>query len=87
MKSAYELALERSGGVLNSVPAEIKEKLAEIEVIRKSKVAEAELSAQQRLDRETDPAKDAEIKEALITEIASINDKYEHEKEKVRKQG
>ena len=29
MKSAYELALERSGGILNAVPEEIKEKLAQ----------------------------------------------------------
>ena len=84
MKSAYELALERSGGILNAVPEEIKEKLAEIEQIRKAKVAEAELSAQQRIARESDPEKDAEVKEALVTEIAAINDKYEREKEKIR---
>ena len=87
MKSAYELALERSGGILNRVSDEVKQKLAEIEQIRKAKVAEAELSAQQRLAREEDPAKIEEIKSGLITEIASINDHYEHEKEKARKQG
>ena len=84
MKSAYELALERSGGILNAVPEEIKEKLAEIEQIRKAKVAEAELSAQQRIARESDPEKATEVKEALVTEIAAINDKYEREKDKVR---
>ena len=84
MKSAYELALESSGGILNAVPEEIKEKLAEIEQIRKAKVAEAELSAQQRIARESDPEKAAEVKEALVTEIAAINDKYEREKEKIR---
>ncbi len=84
MKSAYELALERSGGILNAVPEGIKEKLAEIEQIRKAKVAEAELSAQQRIARESDPEKAAEVKEALVTEIAAINDKYEREKDKVR---
>lgn len=84
MKSAYELALERSGGILNAVPEEIKEKLAEIEQIRKAKVAETELSAQQRSARESDPEKAAEVKEALVTEIAAINDKYEREKEKIR---
>lgn len=84
MKSAYELALERSGGILNVVPEEIKKKLAEIEQIRKAKVAEAELSAQQRIARESDPEKAAEVKEALVTEIAAINDKYEREKDKVR---
>ena len=84
MKSAYELALERSGGILNRVSDEVEQKLAEIEQIRKAKVAEAELSAQQRLAREEDPAKIEEIKSGLITEIASINDRCEHEKEKVR---
>ena len=80
MKSAYELALERSGGILNRVSDEVKQKLAEIEQIRKAKVAEAELSAQQRLAREEDPAKIEEIKSGLI-------DLYEHEKEKARRQG
>ena len=84
MKSAFELALERSGGILNSIPSEIKQKLAEIDTICKAKIAEAEISAQQRIDRESDPAKADEVRQALITEIASIKDKYEREKEKVR---
>jgi len=85
MKSAFELALERSGGLLNQVPPEVKEKLAELETICKAKIAEAEISAQQRLDREEDPAKAEEVRQSLITEIASIRNKYEREKEKVRK--
>lgn len=84
MKSAFELALERSGGLLNQVPPEIKQKLAELDTICKAKIAEAEISAQQRIDRESDPAKADEVRQALITEIASIKNKYEREKEKVR---
>ena len=86
MKSAYELALERSGGVLNSVPAEVKQKIAEIEQLRKAKIAEAELSARQRMERESEPEKIEEIQNALVTEIASSNDRYELEKEAARKQ-
>lgn len=85
MKSAFELALERSGGTLNEIPSEIKARLAEIDTVCRAKIAEAELSAQQRLANEEDPVKAAEVKEALLTEIASIRDKYEREKEKARK--
>ena len=85
MKSAFELALERSGGTLNEVSPEVKAKLAEIDTLCRAKIAEAELSAQQRLANEEDPVKAAEVKEALLTEIASIRHKYEREKEKARK--
>ena len=84
MKSAFELALERSGGLLNSIPPEIKQKLSEIDTICKAKIAEAEISAQQRIDRESDPEKADEVRQALVTEIASIKNRYEREKEKVR---
>ncbi len=84
MKSAYERALERSGGTLNRIPEHIKEKLAEIDIVCKAKIAEAELSVQNRLAKESDPVKALEIKEALVTEIASIRDRYENQKNKIR---
>ena len=62
----------------------IKQKLAEIDTICKAKIAEAEISAQQRIDRESDPEKADEVRQALVTEIASIKNRYEREKEKVR---
>lgn len=85
MKSAYELALERTGGKLNELPAEKKEKIAEIDRIYKSKIAAAELSAQQKLAKEQDPEKAEEIRQGLVTEIASLRDQSEREKNAVRR--
>ena len=84
MKSAYELALERTGGKLNELSPEKKEKIAEIDRIYKSRIAAAELSAQEKLAKETDPVKAEEIREGLITEIASLRDQCGREKAAVR---
>jgi len=84
MKSAYELALERTGGKLNVLPPEKKEKIAEIDRIYRSRIAAAELSAQQKLAKEADPVKAEEIRQGLITEIASLRDRCEREKTEVR---
>ena len=84
MKSAYELALERTGGKLKELPAEKKEKIAEIDRVYKSKIAAAELSARQKLAKESDPEKIEELREGLATEIASLQDRCEREKTAVR---
>jgi len=87
MKSAFELALERSGGKLNEVSDTLKEKLNEIEVKYKAKAAEAELAAQQRTVKaqaQGDLEKIAEIKEDLVTELASLRDRAEREKNAAR---
>ena len=84
MKSAFELALERTGGKLREISEEKKQKLAEIDRLYQSKLAEAQLSADQRLAKESDPAKAEEIRNGLVTELASIRDRWEREKEKVR---
>ena len=84
MKSAYELALERTGGKLNELPREKKEKIAEIDRIYKSRIAAAELSAQQKLAKENDPVKAGEIRDGLVTEIASLRDQCDREKSAVR---
>ena len=84
MKSAYELALERTGGKLNELPPEKKEKIAEIDRVYKSRIAAAELSAQQKLAKETDSEKAEELRQGLITEIASLRDRCDREKTAVR---
>ena len=84
MKSAYELALERTGGKLNELPQEKKEKIAEIDRIYQSRIAAAELSAQQKLAKEADPEKAEEIRQGLIAEIASLRDRCKREKTEVR---
>lgn len=80
MKSAFELALERTGGKLKEISEEKKQKLAEIDKIYQSKIAEAQLSTDQRLAKETDPVKAEEIRNALVTEFASIRDRWERRK-------
>lgn len=84
MKSAYELALERTGGKLTELSPEKKEKIAEIETLYRSRIAAAEVTAQQRLAKETDPEKIEEIRQGLQTEIASYQDRCEREKDAVR---
>ncbi len=84
MKSAYELALERSGGTLNFVSDEVKSKIASLDSEMKAKLAEAELGTQQRLAHEEDAEKAEKIRDALVTELASIRDKYAKLKEKAR---
>jgi len=86
MKSAFELALERTGGKLREISEEKKQKLAEIDKIYQSKLAEAQLSADQRLAKETDPEKAEEIRNALVTDLASIRDRWEREKDKIREE-
>ena len=86
MKSAYELAIERAGvKPVEKVSEDQKKKIEEIDSIYKSKKAEAELSAQNRL-RKTGGNIDEikRIKEDLAVELASINFKMEREKEKAR---
>ena len=68
MKSAYELALERSGGALRELPEEKK----------------AEITAENKLKTISDPEQIREFKDALANEIRSIRDRYERKKDAVR---
>lgn len=84
MKSAFELALERTGGKLQELSPEKKEKIAEIDRKYQAKTAELRLGVQERLAKETDPAKIKLLEESLVTDLASLQDKCEREKEKIR---
>jgi len=86
MKSSWELALERTGGALAEISEEKKAKIADLEVKRKAKEAEADLAAQRRSEGEQDPAKLAQINEDLIAELASVRDRFERQKEAIRKE-
>ncbi|MCP4179123.1 MAG: hypothetical protein GY756_15290 [bacterium] len=86
MKSAYELAMERAGvESVKKLTDGQKEKISELDAICKSKVAEAKLNAG---DNKMKSAGDInalnQISEDLVVELASINSKYEREKEKIR---
>lgn len=84
MKSAFELALERTGGKLQELSPEKKEKIAEIDRKYQAKIAETRLGVQERLAKESDPAKIKLLEESLVTDLASLQDKCEREKEKIR---
>lgn len=85
MKSAYELAMERSGiDIVKKLTQEQKKKISEIEALYKSKRAEAELSLNARKPKAKNMAELVQINSDFTVELASINSKLEREKEKIR---
>ncbi|MEI6054789.1 MAG: hypothetical protein WCR55_01910 [Lentisphaerota bacterium] len=85
MKSAYELAMERSGITpVKKLTEEQKKKISETEALYKSKRAEAELSLNARKPKAKNMAELEQINSDFTVELASINSKLEREKEKIR---
>jgi len=88
LKSAWELAQERTGGkATGKLTAAQKEKLAELERVYKAKIAECELDLNPKIAaaRATGNFEDAQkSEETLRAEIAKLRRKLEEEKEKVR---
>ena len=71
MKSAWELALERSGGALQELSPEKKEKIAELERAAQAKIAAAKITAEHKLASMTDPDEIEQLKDGLVNEIRS----------------
>jgi len=85
MKSAYELAMERFGQTLNVLTDEQKRQLAEIDRKYDARVAEARMSADNRLQAFAgDPEKATAVRDELVVELASLREKREREKKQVR---
>jgi len=85
MKSAWELALERTGGKINELSAEKKNKIAEIEKIYKSKIAEEEIAASGKIAKAAGNEEEIDkIKSELASRIALLKSKCEKEKSSVR---
>lgn len=84
MKSAYELAMERSSGPSIKLTDEQKAALTDIDSKMKAKVAETEIMFDQQLASEADPAKAAFIQQTRQAQIAKIKNDAEDEKENVR---
>jgi hypothetical protein len=84
MKSAFELALERTGGALNDLEEEKKHKITEIDKIAKAKLAELEISYDEKLKKATSLQDIEQIKDDMAVERASILSKSERDKEAVR---
>jgi len=86
MKSAWELALERTGGALNELPADKKEQLSEIDRIYRAKNAAADIAAQEKIRHAAgNPEALRQIIDDLSVEKASNDSKMQQEKEKIRK--
>lgn len=85
MKSAFELALERSGGSLNQVPDAVKKELAELDTLYASRIAAAELAAEHKRAQSDDPDAIRELQEGLALELASLREACENKKNAVRK--
>jgi hypothetical protein len=84
MKTAWELALERSGGILEELNNEQKDAIAEIDKLCKAKLAEFDLSYTDKLMNTTDYNEIEQIKDDMAVERASIMSKAKRDKEKIR---
>jgi hypothetical protein len=84
MKSAYELAMERTNAPAVKLTDEQKAVLADIDAKMKAKVAETEIMFDQQQAAETDPAKAAFIQQTRQQQIAKIKEAAEADKEAVR---
>ena len=84
MKTAWELALERSGGGLNELNETQKEAIAEIDRVCKAKLAEFDLTYTEKLMNTTDYKEIEQIKDDMAVERASIMSKAKRDKEKIR---
>jgi len=84
MKSAWELALERTGGALQELSEDKKQQLAEIDKKSKAKLAEIELAYKDKLAAARTPEEINQINDDMVTEKASVRSKMEREKARVR---
>lgn len=84
MKSAYELALERSGGAVQKLDGRTKAVIAEIEKKYQARIAAVELGVEQRLAAIEDLAGREKLEAAIRSEIASLHERCEREKTAAR---
>jgi gas vesicle protein len=82
MKSSFELAMERFGGPTKKLTEAQKKDIADIESKYKSKIVQAQLSVDDRIKKNPDDAE--KIRKQVASEIASLQEKCESEKNKVR---
>ncbi len=84
MKSAYELAMERSNSPSIKLTDEQKDALAEIDSKMKAKVAETQIMFDQQISAETDPAKAAFAQQTRQQQVLKIRTTAETEKDAIR---
>jgi hypothetical protein len=91
MKSAYELAMERLNrkdpSASRPLTAEQKRRIADLDSLYRSKIAERELALKPRIEEARfgdDPAKLEALEKELREAVRSLREEMEREKEKVR---
>jgi len=84
MKSAYELALEKSGGGLRQYTDAEKEALAEVDRKYDARAAQARFDAAARRRACNKPEDRDRVAEELTVELASIERRREQAKDKIR---
>ncbi len=84
MKSALELAMERTGGNNPNLTAEQKAAIEEIRSIARAKTAEEEIMANQQLAAMADPAAIAQLKEQSAARKRKIEADAEDKVERIR---
>ncbi|MCF6175868.1 MAG: hypothetical protein L3J71_08880 [Victivallaceae bacterium] len=84
MKSAWELALERSGGNLNELSDEKKTQIAEIDSKRQAKLAEIAITYEQKLKTASTAEELQQLKDDMAVEQASARSQAENRKKEVR---
>jgi hypothetical protein len=82
MKSSFELAMERLGGPAKKLTEEQKKDIAETESKYKSKIVQLELSVEDRIRK--NPGDGEKIRKQIASEIASLQEKCESAKNKIR---
>jgi len=85
MKSAFELALERTGGALGEISEEQKQAINEIEIKCKAKLAEIDLTYSDKRAKASNQAELEQLNDDMLVERASVLNKAENEKATVRK--
>lgn len=85
MKSALDLALERSGGALRKLDGETKSAIAEVEAKYKARIAAVELGAEERLLAAADLEARERIQGEIAAEIVKLREHCERDKQAVRK--
>ncbi len=86
MKSAYELAMERmnaASGESRQLSDEEKKRIAEIDNLYDSKVAEVNVTFDSRIAVAADSGSAAAMQEEQRIEIARLEEKRQHEKDAI----
>lgn len=84
MKSAWELALERSGGSLNELRDEQKKQLNELDNKYKAKLAEIDITYQHKFAQATTAEELEQLKANMAVEQASARSQAENAKKDIR---